>query len=455
MDDNVNIQSIKEEILNRSFFAFAFLGVPTLATSLSRIYNTGWSPVFLFQIIFVLLLWGGYIFRRRLSLNIKVFSLNIIALVAGLWGAYTWGLAGGWLVLLTLSPVVFSLFYGKKFGLISVLSTTAVLILISVIHIKYDRGMHVINVNENSVSFWVNTIVTYLFLTSPLIILVGETSIFLKNYIDRLKEKSDELVKSNQRVLETNRELLRAKRKAEDSERLKTHFLENISHEIRTPLNGILGFSEILRQNDLSQDERNIYSDFVFENGKKFLSILDNVLYLSGLTSGNEEIEKENIDLPQLMQDLKNRFMHDAVKKGLSLVVDISKKYNTEEIVSDKQKIVKVLSELVDNAIKFTDSGTITIGYHFIDEYYISFFVKDTGIGIPLRKKKIIFDTFMQADIEIARRYGGAGMGLAISKLIVGMLNGSVSVDSTIGKGSVFTFDLELKEQPVQLVSVK
>jgi signal transduction histidine kinase len=445
MDHKSDIQAIKEEILNRSFFAFAFLGLPTLATSLYRFYFTGWTSIFFFQIFFVIILWGVYLFRKRLSLHTKLFSLNVMALTAGLWGAYSWGLAGGWLVLLTLPPVIFSLFYGKRTGLIFIAITTIVLISITVFRFNNGMILNTVVSEKQSAVFWINTIVTYLFLTSPLIILVGETSILLKNYIIRLKEKTIELEESNRKVLQTNKELLKAKKKAEESDMLKTSFLENISHEIRTPMNGILGFTELLRQADLSAEERNLYSDLVSENSRKFLSILDNVLYLSGLSSGSTEVQKEQIDLILLIEELKNRFAEKASKKGLSFITDIPENNDTSVILSDKAKIIKVLTELTDNAIKFTDKGSVTVGYHR-EGQHISFFVKDTGIGIPIGKKRLIFDRFTQADVRIAKKYGGAGMGLAITKMIAGILNGTVYVDSAIGKGSIFSFNMKIKE---------
>ncbi len=444
MNDKAVIQSIKEEILNKSFFAFAFLGIPTLISSLFRIFYTGWTPLFIFQVIFVALLWGGYIFRKKISLDIKVFSLSIIGLVAGLWGAYTWGLVGGWLILLTLPPVVFSLFYGKKFGLISVLSAGIVLAFISVLHINRGELMFAGESDTPVALFWLNTIVTYLFLTSPLVILVGETSIFLESYIRKLGEKSNELKNSNQRVLEINKQLKRAKRRAEESDRLKTYFLENISHEIRTPLNGILGFSEILKQSDLSEAERNMYSDFVITNGRKFLSILDNVIYLAGLAAGNEEIVSNTINLPLMMQELEHTFYSYAVKKKISLYFDDDRGNNIVEIISDRGKIKKVLSELIGNAIKFTDAGEVAFGYFVNGQNEISFYVRDTGIGIPVRKKKVIFDRFMQGSPDISKKYGGAGMGLAITKSVVSILNGSVDLESKVGKGSVFTISFPL-----------
>jgi signal transduction histidine kinase len=341
--------------------------------------------------------------------------------------------------------VIFSLFYGKKTGLISIAITTTVLIAVSVYRLNNGMILNNIITEKQSAVFWINTIITYLFLTSPLIILVGETSILLKNYIIRLKEKTLELEESNRKVLQTNKELLKAKRKAEESDRLKTSFLENISHEIRTPMNGILGFTELLRQGDLSAEERNIYSDLVSQNSHKFLSILDNVLYLSGLSSGNTEVQNEQISPVLLIEELKNRFAGQAYKKGLSFFIDIPANNDTPVILSDKAKLTKVLSELTDNAIKFTDKGSVTIGYQR-ERSNISFFVKDTGIGIPTGKKRLIFDRFTQADAKIAKKYGGAGMGLAITKMIAGMLNGTVYVDSAIGKGSIFSLNLKIKE---------
>jgi len=267
------------------------------------------------------------------------------------------------------------------------------------------------------------------------------TGNYLESYIRKLKVKSVELEQSNKEVMEINKKLLRAKRKAEESDRLKTHFLENISHEIRTPLNGILGFSEILRQDDLSVTDRNMYSDFVFNNGRKFLSILDNVIYLAELAAGNEDVKHEKINLNSMMRELEKTFRADADKKDLAFSVKMPDENIVEDIVSDSRMIKKVISELLSNAIKFTDKGRVTFGYYFKNAE-IFFFVEDTGIGIPVKKKKLIFERFMQGDPQISKRYGGAGMGLAITKLIAGMLNGKVTIDSKVGKGSTFTFSL-------------
>ena len=450
MSNKSDVIAVKEEILNRSFFAFALLGIPTLASSLFRMHYSGWEPVFLFQIISVVFLLIACFFRKKIPLPIKVFFLNVVAMVAGLWGAYTWGLSGGWLILLTLPPIVFSVFYGKYTGLASILSASAILSLIAILYLKSGAQVPAFG-KDNSFVFMVNAIVTYLFLTSPMVVLVGETGKFLESYIRKLKIKSEDLEQSNLRVKEINKKLLKAKRKAEESDRLKAHFLENISHEIRTPLNGILGFSEILKQGDLPVKERHFYSDFVFNNGRKFLSILDNVIYLAELAAGNEELKQEWIDLKELMHGLENAFRSDAVKKGLGLIVQTPKGDRIEEIISDKGKITKVLSELLSNAIKFTDKGDVTFGYDFENNSRISFFVKDTGIGISSRKKRIIFEHFMQGDPMISKKYGGAGMGLAITKLIAGLLNADVTVDSKMGEGSVFTFSLGLAETEMRI----
>ncbi len=444
MDTKADIRSIKEEILNKSFFAFAVLGIPTLVSSLFRVFYLGWTPLFIFQVVFVGLLWSGHIFRKNISLDTKVFSLSIIGLIAGIWGAYTWGLIGGWLILLTLPPVIFSLFYGKKIGLISVFSAGIMLTLVSFLHIGSGKLFFAGESDMPMSLFWLNTIISYLFLMSPIVILVGETSIFLENYIRKLHEKSDELKHNNERMFEINKQLKTAMRRAEESDRLKTYFLENISHEIRTPLNGILGFSEILKQGDLSREERNMYSDFVMTNGRKFLSILDNVIYLAGLAAGNEEVVANTINLPLLMQELMHIFEADARKKNISYYFETESNNKIIEIISDREKIKKALSELLGNAIKFTDSGKVVFGYYVNGTREISFYVRDTGIGIPIKKKKIIFDKFMQGSPDISKKYGGAGMGLAITKSIVAVMKGSVDLESKVGIGSVFTITLPL-----------
>lgn len=244
----------------------------------------------------------------------------------------------------------------------------------------------------------------------------------------------EELLKSEQRLIS---DLVKAKEKAEESDRLKSAFLANLSHEIHTPMNGILGFAEILQNPDINGDEMMEYLDIIRESGIRMLDIIHDLIAVSKLETGQVNIRAASVNVNAILDEIYNRYSSSSEIKGLQLIVrkNLSDKECT--ITSDKEKIHSALSNLVKNAIKYSNEGVIEFGY-VKKGRYLEFFVKDQGIGIPADKQAAIFDRFVQVNTSISTANAGTGLGLSITKAYAKLLGGAVSVTSEEGKGSTF-----------------
>ena len=243
------------------------------------------------------------------------------------------------------------------------------------------------------------------------------------------------------------KQLRRAKTEAERADKLKTAFLANMSHEIRTPLNGILGFSQFLKNNNLPAEKKAKYLDIILFNGKQLLDLINDIIDISKIDSGQITIISKQFCLNELLKILYGNFsaeLKNKGKKNVKIKLNMELSDNNSIIYTDDFKLRKILMNLLSNAVKFTNKGFIEFGYKIKEDHLIQFFIKDTGIGIPKSKQDIIFGRFRQADESLSRKYGGAGLGLSISKELIKMLGGDIWVESVVNKGSVFYFTLPL-----------
>ncbi|MDO9136669.1 MAG: CHASE domain-containing protein, partial [Lutibacter sp.] len=236
-------------------------------------------------------------------------------------------------------------------------------------------------------------------------------------------------------------ELMIAKEKAEVSSRLKSAFLANMSHEIRTPMNAILGFSELLEQPELSAEKQSKYFEIIRKSGNRLLTVINDIIDISKVESGQVEILISEFTVLEQINEVHGLFNTEAIRKGILLSIKNALPSNEITIKSDNHKINAILVNLVKNAIKYCDEGTIEIGVAK-KESIIQFYVKDTGIGIDKNRQSAIFDRFVQADIEDVKALQGSGLGLSISKAYVEMLGGEIWVESEPGKGAVFYFTI-------------
>ncbi|MCX6277978.1 MAG: PAS domain S-box protein [Bacteroidetes bacterium] len=236
-------------------------------------------------------------------------------------------------------------------------------------------------------------------------------------------------------------ELIKAKEKAEESDRLKSAFLTNMSHEIRTPMNGILGFSELLKEPQLTGKEQQEYIRIIQRSGKRMLNIITDLIDISKIEAGQVAVVVKESNINEQIEYLFYFFKPETEKKGLALSIKYSLQSKESIITTDREKLFAILTNLVKNAIKYTKRGSIVFGYEKKGEY-LEFFVKDTGIGIPKNRQEAVFNRFVQADVADISAYEGAGLGLSIAKAYVEMLGGKIWVESGEGEGSAFYFTI-------------
>lgn len=240
-------------------------------------------------------------------------------------------------------------------------------------------------------------------------------------------------------------ELIQAKQRAEESDRLKTAFLENMSHEVRTPLNGIIGFASLLKQRDVNDDDRINYVSIIEESGKHLLNIINDLIEVSKIETGQFELRKEVFNLNNLLDEIF-MFFNESEKyrhKSISLHLNSELDNNHALIYTDKSRLRQVLLNLLNNAYKFTDQGKIEFGYQLAENSRLfRFFVKDSGTGIPEEARDLVFERFRQADNARMRSVGGNGLGLTICRGIVNAMHGKIWLESEPEKGTEFYFEI-------------
>ncbi len=250
------------------------------------------------------------------------------------------------------------------------------------------------------------------------------------------------------------KDLLVAKDKAEENDRLKSVFLANISHEIRTPMNGILGFAKLLKQAELTYEEKLQFINIIEESGFRLLNIVNDLVDFSKIESGQMNFSHAPSNINEQIYTIYTFFKYEVERKGMQFSFKNSLPENESIIITDREKIYAILTNLVKNAIKFSNEGTIEFGYEKKDDY-LEFFVRDTGIGIAKEKHEAIFKRFVQANDSLSRNFEGAGLGLAITKAYVELLGGNIWVESEVGKGSVFYFTIPYNSQFEEDVNIE
>jgi signal transduction histidine kinase len=238
-----------------------------------------------------------------------------------------------------------------------------------------------------------------------------------------------------------NSELQIALAKSKESDRLKSAFLANISHEIRTPMNGIIGFSDLLAAPDLTADLRKSYSEVISKSSHQLLSIINNILDISHIESGQTEVSQDTVSLNEILDNISLFYVSRAQEKRIGFKLVKTLEDDADTIITDSDKLQQILDNLLDNAFKFIREGEIRVGYD-LDMDRVRFYVEDTGPGIEKLQQEKIFERFTKVNVVKEKLIEGAGLGLAISKALVELLGGTIMVSSIPGKGSVFSFTL-------------
>lgn len=265
----------------------------------------------------------------------------------------------------------------------------------------------------------------------------------LKKFGYEFAQISDLIVQSYQQ----QEQLLYLKEKAEESDRLKSTFLANMSHEIRTPINGLIGFSELIGHADTTPEQHSEFHKIMKSCAKDLIHIMDDIIEISKIDAGEIRLRHQSFSVIQLFNELEMLFTQQIKMKEKSIHLIVVPPKNNILLIIDGYRLKQILSILLDNAVKFTEKGHVELTYQYTPPT-ITFRVKDTGIGIRKEKQEIIFEQFRQSEEHLARTHGGNGLGLAILKKLTRMMNGTVTLESEVGKGTIFkaTFPIDNRD---------
>jgi len=248
-------------------------------------------------------------------------------------------------------------------------------------------------------------------------------------------------------------DLKMALERAKESDYLKSAFLANMSHEVRTPLNSIIGFSELLSDEDFDNEQKNEFIQHIIGNGNSLLNIISDIMDISKLESGEVKIYPKGIPVKRFVSNLLEQ--HAFLNKGKEIDLKVNYPANENQLVilADSDRLKQIFNNLINNAYKFTSVGSIEIGYKHVDNM-VEFYVKDTGIGIDQDHQEKIFERFRQVESSNNRKFGGNGLGLAITKNLVELMGGKIWLESELGKGTVFSFTLPVKTNTDSIVII-
>lgn len=262
------------------------------------------------------------------------------------------------------------------------------------------------------------------------------------------KDEIGILAKAANKFRELSKDLSEAKQSAEHTTKVKSEFLANMSHEIRTPMNGILGMARQMTRTTLTPEQSKMLQ-LIQSSGASLLVIINDILDLSKIEASKIELESEPVDLSYLLEELKHLFQEQANRKNIQLYISTTPEVEKLAFLADETRLKQVLINLLGNAVKFTERGSVSLTVNIqeigLDEVKLTFNVSDTGIGIASEHLGTLFEAFSQADTSITRRFGGTGLGLTISSKLLNLMEAPLKVESALGEGSHFYFDLKAK----------
>jgi signal transduction histidine kinase/CheY-like chemotaxis protein len=400
-----------------------------------------WMVVLLDTLVYMAVLYIA--FSKKLSSGVKVNAMLVIFYILGIALLLTLGPMGAGFNWLYVFPLLFVFFYGYR-GVILATVINIVSLALLTLPVYYNLGL----ISEYGLTAWVinsiNFIVVTTFVALTLSVIIASADKSIKK-----EERMIKLLRKSQDELEVE------KNRAEESDRLKSAFLVNMSHEIRTPMNTILGFSNLLTQPNLPSEKSHYYSSLVQSAGEQLVGIINDIIDISKIEINQMHFSIGQVPLYFCLLEIAEIFRDKIAfqKKNIQLKIEVDKKLQGLVLETDEIRFRQIAGNLMGNAVKYTDSGTISIGYTLKKENegsFVEFFVQDTGRGIPKKDFNLIFERFVQGGNVGYNE--GTGLGLSITKGLLSLLGGRIWFHSKLNKGSTFYFTLpysEIKNVPV------
>ncbi len=414
-----------------AIFIGSFLYVPGLITLLKE---KAWVEVIIYTLVYAVILancsFNFFELKYRMYFFVAVFYILGIFLLI-LFGPF--GAGFFWLIVFqVLTAILFDV------------KTTIIAIIINLLSTAILGFLLLVNPENLSVSY---SLTNWITLSTIFLVVCLVTSLPVA-FILRVFDKTFKNERSSIELLEKeNTNLLVSKTDAEKADKMTSRFITNMSHEIRTPMNGILGFIKLLKNAEVSDEKKKRYLDIVEQRSSYLLKLINNIIDISMIESDEFKADYDIIDLGEMLDNLYEMFASQLINIGKKVKLGLQKNaHNNVNLISDQIKIQQVLINLLGNAVKFTDKGSITFGYD-VQNNFIKFFVNDTGVGISEPNKKLIFKRFTKIESSsLHKNLESTGLGLSISKGLVKLLGGDIWFESEIGKGSTFYFTIPRKE---------
>ncbi len=455
-EQEITLGIIRKKLLSWILLLLNILVLPIVIIGVIEAIKFEQNYAAIAYIAFFIILLSNYLFRNKSPywLSVSLFLLSGYAMA--LLNITLYGFSGAGIPILYALAVLATIFLGVHAGFIMLLIGS---VSMAVVAYLMTNHLLVINIDLMKISTlpisWITATMVLLFLGSVMIFGYEVIQNNLLYSLLRVKQQAASLKKNNQELEEAlsfREEILQklhtAKKKAEESDQLKTEFINNLSHEIRTPMNAILGFSNLLNKPILTDEKRKKYIDTIQINGTQLMRIVDDLLDMSILATKQAEVIEEQICLNNLLSNLFFVWEKKAIKKNIQFYLQKELTLNESKIHIDSVILNKILTKLLENALKFTTEGSIELGC-CLTNASLEIYVKDTGIGIKPESLKTIFDRFSQEEKSLNQNVGGLGLGLSIAKENAKLLNGEITVLSEKGKGS--TFKLIIPHKPLSL----
>lgn len=417
----------KDMVLNRILMVLLFFMALGLTISLSRVPETGFKTIYAVQIFLAIMMVSLFIFQNRLKTVTKGFLFLLALLGMALSSILSFGLYGfGWAYLIPATAIGF-LYFEKRTGWMITLLCFLILIVSAILF-----SQNIISFVPSNPRFmegppmWMNMIITAVLISITITMFWNNLYSLLSNTFSHIHNQQKDMQKMNE-------DLIVARDRAEESDRLKSSFLQNISHEIRTPLNIIIGFSDMLSQSDdpIEQQELN---KVIRDNSNSMLKIVNDIVDFSKIETNSLTLKNTAFNIKEILETLEKETQIDE-SKSIKLSIE---KFDLV-INNDRDRFHQIIKNVLDNAIRFTNQGEVTVACA-VEENELVIKTVDTGIGIAADQQEKIFDRFYKIDSFS----GGAGLGLSLSKSIANLLGGDITVESTPGEGSTFECRLPL-----------